>query len=224
MSNGQIMPLNIKRLRSSKRIKLRIDRGGKAAVISAPLSCTQKAALNFANENKNWIEAQISKSPKRIEFAIGNFIPLYGALTRLEIAPPRSKPQLETGVLFIPTKPENFDVKTKIILKKMAQEAASAHIQGLEPLLLKKATKIRITDTKSRWGSCASNGVVSLCWRLILAPPEVFQYVIAHEMAHLKEMNHSAKFWAEVARLYPDYKKHYKWLKQNGAALHGIGQ
>ncbi|MDB2415501.1 M48 family metallopeptidase, partial [Rickettsiales bacterium] len=77
-----------------------------------------------------------------------------------------------------------------------------------------------IKDTKSRWGSCSSNGNLSFCWKLVLAPEEVFKYVIAHEVSHLKHMNHSPEFWKQVQSLMPNYKTHCKWLKLNGHNLH----
>jgi hypothetical protein len=81
-------------------------------------------------------------------------------------------------------------------------------------------TRITLRDTRSRWGSCASSGALSYSWRLIMAPPEVLDYVAAHEVAHLAEMNHSAAYWAGVARLLPGYEAPRQWLRAHGAGLH----
>ena len=79
--------------------------------------------------------------------------------------------------------------------------------------------KITIKDTKSRWGSCSYQGNLNFCWRLILAPEEVLDYIVVHELCHRLEMNHSARFWAEVKRVLPEYEKSKEWLKENGLAL-----
>lgn len=79
--------------------------------------------------------------------------------------------------------------------------------------------KITIKDTKSRWGSCSYQGNLNFCWRLILAPEEVLDYIVVHELCHRFEMNHSARFWAEVKRVLPEYEKSKEWLKENGLAL-----
>ncbi|MEM9723898.1 MAG: M48 family metallopeptidase, partial [Pseudomonadota bacterium] len=81
-------------------------------------------------------------------------------------------------------------------------------------------SKVSIRDTRSRWGSCSSAGALSFSWRLVMAPPRVLDYVAAHEVAHLREMNHSARFWAVVDGLKPDWRKDRAWLRAHGAGLH----
>jgi predicted metal-dependent hydrolase len=84
----------------------------------------------------------------------------------------------------------------------------------------RRYTRLTLRDTRSRWGSCSATGALSYSWRLILAPPRVLDYVAAHEVAHLAQMNHSPAFWAEVARLMPDYESPRAWLRREGSALH----
>lgn len=227
LDNGREILLHFKKLKQSKRMRLRIGKDGKSVIVTMPQKQSHKAAHQFAQSANDWILKNIEKSPEAISFNLGGDIPVLGKKTILKIAPPRSKmifiKDEGAQVLIIPSKPENFPEKTKSTLKKLALEAAQTHLKILEPKLLKGPNKIRITDTKSRWGSCSHDGTISLCWRLILASPDVFHYVIAHELAHLKEMNHSPNFWNEVARLFPNYKIHQKWLKQNGPMLHRIG-
>lgn len=227
LNNGHEIIVHFKKLKQSKHMKLRIGKDGKSIIITMPLKQSYKNAHQFALNANDWIIQNLEKAPCGKSFQINGDIPIFGKKTILKIAPPRTKMALVKNeneqVLIIPSKPENFSEKTKSSLKKLAFEAAQTHLQIFEPKLSKNPNKIRITDTKSRWGSCSYDGTISLCWRLVLASPDVFHYVIAHELAHLKEMNHSPNFWAEVARLFPDYKIHQKWLKQNGAMLHRIG-
>ena len=84
----------------------------------------------------------------------------------------------------------------------------------------KRIAALSFRDTRSRWGSCSSAGRISLSWRLAMAPREVQDYVALHEVAHLAEMNHSARFWAVMARLMPDYETHRAWLREQGRSLH----
>ncbi|MEO0818259.1 MAG: SprT family zinc-dependent metalloprotease, partial [Pseudomonadota bacterium] len=86
-----------------------------------------------------------------------------------------------------------------------------------------EARRIAVKDTRSRWGSCTSDGRLSFSWRLVCAPPEVLDYVAAHECAHLLEMNHSDRFWAHVERICPDWKHHRTWLRTHGRDLHAVG-
>lgn len=227
LENGFEILVHFKKLKQSKRMRLRIGKDGKSVIVTLPLKQSIKNALQFAKSANDWILKNLEKSPQSISFQIDGDIPIFGKKTILKIAPPRTKMALvkneDEQILIIPSKPENFSEKTKSALKKLAMEAALTHIKILDSKLLKSPNKIRITDTKSRWGSCSHDGIISLCWRLIFAPPDIFHYVIAHELAHLKEMNHSPNFWAEVARLFPNYKIHQKWLKQNGPMLHRIG-
>lgn len=238
--------MKLKPMAQSRRLKLRIEKGTNAVLVTMPINCPQGVALKFVRDTEGWIESQLAKQSQKIEFIAGGSIPIFGIKTRLEIAPPRGKmvllrnpspptalhavpPPRERGgiaevqTLIIPSKPENFSEKTKSALKKLALEAANTHLKILEPKMEKRFSKIRITDTKSRWGSCSHDAVISLCWRLVMAPPDVFHYVIAHEIAHLREMNHSVKFWRECERLMPGYKNHRAWLKKNGTMLHNIG-
>jgi predicted metal-dependent hydrolase len=108
-------------------------------------------------------------------------------------------------------------------LRKRAAEAIRARVDSHCESLGLSCRRIGVRDQKSRWGSCSSNGNLSFSWRLIMAPPHVLDYVAAHEVAHLREMNHSPRFWALVRRAVPEYEKAQGWLKANGQELHCYG-
>ncbi len=86
-----------------------------------------------------------------------------------------------------------------------------------------RPVRLQVKELRSRWGSCSADGVLSFSWRLILAPPFVLDYLAAHEVAHLKEMNHSRRFWAHVRRCMPEYDRGRRWLHEHGCALHAVG-
>jgi predicted metal-dependent hydrolase len=104
-------------------------------------------------------------------------------------------------------------------LAERATQLISERVKYFAPLVGVTYGRIIIRNQKSRWGSCSVKGNLNFNVGLLLAPPEVLDYVVVHELCHRKEMNHSPKFWAEVSKLIPDYKQHEKWLKDNGRAI-----
>jgi predicted metal-dependent hydrolase len=106
------------------------------------------------------------------------------------------------------------------VLKALARDRLTEASDRHAAALGRRYTRLTLRDTRSRWGSCSSAGALMYSWRLILAPPEVLDYVAAHEVAHLAQMNHSPAFWAEVARLCPSYPTHRTWLRRSGDTLH----
>lgn len=109
------------------------------------------------------------------------------------------------------------------IYKKKAKEQIQKRVEYYSAFIPEstKINRIMVKEQKKRWGSCSSKGNLNFNWRLILAPPEVLDYVVVHEMCHLKYMNHSKEFWCEVERILPDYKERRKWLKEKGTSLEG---
>jgi predicted metal-dependent hydrolase len=107
----------------------------------------------------------------------------------------------------------------EVWFRKAARAVLHERVRTLNAPVGYAWSRIRIADQSTRWGSCSTRGTLSFNWRLLMAPPEVLDYVVIHELAHLKEMNHSAKFWALVEAQCPNYKAHVKWLKDHGATL-----
>ena len=103
--------------------------------------------------------------------------------------------------------------------KKAASDFFPLRVQHFEKIMGVHHKKIAIRDQKTRWGSCSSSGTLSFNWRLIMAPPEVLDYVVVHELAHFTHMDHSKAFWATVESVPPDYEKHRKWLNEHGQEL-----
>jgi len=133
------------------------------------------------------------------------------------------KQVLDEQCLLVPGDPDLIQRKVVQFLKKEARKELNLAVDHCARNLGVRPNSIRITDTTSRWGSCSTTRTLSFSWRIIMAPPEILFYLAAHEVAHLREMNHSPQFWSHVRDLCPDMEAHKAWLRTNGASLHAIG-
>ena len=142
----------------------------------------------------------------------------------LPVATPAAAPvraaRIEGAQLLVPADPARLRPGLTAFLRLLARQRLQAASDRHAAALGRSFTRLTLRDTRSRWGSCTADGGLMYSWRLILAPAEVLDYVAAHEVAHLAEMNHSPAFWATVARLMPGYAPHRAWLKRHGADLH----
>ena len=151
----------------------------------------------------------------------GTAIPLEGAEVLLTAGAVR-RPTREGSVLLLPPDPDKVAARTLAYLKAAARDRLAVACDRHAAALGRPYGRLTLRDTRSRWGSCSSRGDLMFSWRLIMAPSEILDYVAAHEVAHLDEMNHSDAFWAVCARLYPDYKAARRWLRNNGSELHRL--
>ena len=216
----------------AKRLILRIDSKKGEAVAVAPSKKKLGEAAAFAKSKIHWIAAQLDKTTQdTLHFQDGAIIPLRGVPCQLTTSGSGRLPKLVENTdtpeapltLHLPGAPENLPARALRYFKKAAKDDLSKAVAFHAERLNVKPARISIKDTRSRWGSCSHAGNLSFSWRLILADPYVLDYVAAHEVAHLKEMNHSPAFWAEVERTYPDWKPARNWLRTHGARLHAIG-
>ncbi len=220
------------RLRANPRaqrylLRLPADRSG--PVLTVPKGGNLARAEHFARQHIDWLVARLQDRPDHVTFRPGDIVPLRGE--DHEIIPTgKLRGLISRGIspdgtpaLFVPGAGDHIPRKVTTWLKAQARadltERSEFHAKAIDS----KIAAISIRDTKSRWGSCASNGRLSFSWRLILAPPEILDYVAAHEVAHLREMNHSARFWRLCEQLAPQTPQARVWLKENGLHLHGYG-
>ena len=224
--NGSEVTVRLEVNDRARRLILRLDERAREAVAVAPTRRKLSEAASFASERVDWIAARLSELPHHISFADGAEFPLRGRNCRISLQGKSRRPQLIRGLpdeLCCPGDPETLQRRVVRFLKSEARrditEAVERHCQTLGVT----AAKISIKDTRSRWGSCTSDGRLSFSWRLVLAPPEILDYVAAHECAHLIEMNHSSAFWAQVAKCCPNWKKDRGWLRRHGRELHAVG-
>ena len=127
---------------------------------------------------------------------------------------------LHEDALSVPGKPEQVGTRVQAFLKQMARDRLAGASDRYADTLGLPYTRLTLRDTRSRWGSCTSDGALMYSWRLILCPPEVLNYVAAHEVSHLAEMNHSSAFWNTVTQIHGPYTEPRAWLRKNGSALH----
>lgn len=225
-SSGRSVQVRLEVNTRARRVLLRVDPKQREGVAVAPRSRDLQAAAAFARERADWLDAQMSHLPLPRPLADGAVVPLRGMPCRLSLGGPGRTARLSVGeetVLSAPGDPDTFAQRIVRYLRKAALSDLGDAVDRHCATLGVAARRVSVKDTRSRWGSCTADGRLAFSWRLVLAPPEVLDYVAAHECAHLLEMNHSERFWGHVARCRPDWKVQRDWLRQHGASLHAVG-
>ena len=212
----------------ARRYLLRLPADSTGPVLIIPRGGSLETALDFATRNRGWLEGQLAARPAATPFAAGADVPVRGKMHRI-MASGRLRGVVTAAdgpdgpVLLVPGDESHISRKVTDWLRKEARADLAAAVDRHSATIGRRASAISLRDTRSRWGSCAANGRLSFSWRLILAPPEILDYVAAHEVAHLVEMNHSDRFWAVCRRLAPQTPTARLWLREHGASLHTFG-
>lgn len=221
---GQAMSVPVQRNKRARQITIHIDASIGGAKIVMPVYAALSDARNAMMDNEEWLLDRLSKLPPRVPFNDGSVIPFGGRDHRIRHVPGRrGVVQCIDGEIWVFGQPEHLSRRVTDWLKEEAK-------QKISPLCLEKAERagrrvrrVVVRSQRSRWGSCGSNGHLSFNWRLILAPEAVLDYVVAHEVGHLIEMNHSPAFWRAVRNLTPHTKYGRDWLNRNGQTLYRYG-
>ena len=225
--SGRAVPLRVRRHRRARRIVLRVDGARDEAVLTIPWRVSVREGLAFANTRRDWVAARLARLPPRVPFGPGAILPIRGEPHRIEHVADsprkRSVITVENGVILVSGKPEHLARRLSDWLRAEAKRT-------LAPVVREKAARLGVAvghivarDTRTLWGSCSAKGDVSLCWRLVLAPPFVADYVCAHEVAHLKIRGHGARFWRLVEELAEDMDAARHWLAREGESLQRYG-
>jgi predicted metal-dependent hydrolase len=220
LSGTPPVDITLRRSARARRFSLRVSRLDGRVTLSVPLRAQESEAMAFARAQEDWIRTTLSRMPSQAGVGIGTILPVEGRLLTLTPATGRA-PRIEGDSLLVPGDPAQAGVRAGAFLKLMARDRLSAASDRYATIVGRPVTRISLRDTRSRWGSCAHDGALMYSWRLIMAPPSVLDYVAAHEVAHLVEMNHSAAFWDVVTRLCPHWKQERGWLHEQGQELHG---
>lgn len=220
------VPVRLRRNRQARRYTLRIQTATREVVLTMPQRGSIAAARAFAQQHAAWIATRLDRLPDVIAFAPDGRVPLRGVDHRIVHRPDRrgiafvaigasGEPELH-----VPGQAPHLGRRVRDFLKKEAARDLDAASRRYAALLNVTVSRISLRDQASRWGSCSSTGRLCYSWRLIMAPSFVLDYLAAHEVAHLVELNHSSRFWATVHRICPDADRAKAWLNTQGAALH----
>ncbi|MEZ5872971.1 MAG: SprT family zinc-dependent metalloprotease [Nitratireductor sp.] len=227
IADGAALPVSVVESPRARRLTLRIVPGGRALKVTIPPHVSESQVDQFIARNQNWIASRIARIPEPVEADSGAVIPYLGLDHRI-IHLDRLRGVVEARevagepALLVPGEPSRVTGKLATFLKTQAREQLNLAVDRHSRALGVRAKSVRITDTTSRWGSCSTTRTLSFSWRIIMAPPEVLDYLAAHEVAHLREMNHSQAFWDHVRAICPNMERHKSWLRRNGARLHSI--
>lgn len=223
---GQLLPVEVRENPRAKRFTLRLNKSGDGLTITVPPGAPRAPVESFLARHRSWVVAQQMKRPAQSQPHNGCPIPIRGQSHRIVHQTGRGTTHTrlacpgETPTLHVFGEPAHLPRRVADFLKRQAREDMDRLSRNHASSLGTKPSRIVMRDTTSRWGSCSSTGTLSYSWRIVMAPPEVIDYLAAHEVSHLREMNHGPRFWALVEQLCPDYKEHRQWLRVHGQTLH----
>lgn len=216
------LQVRLRRSARARRISLRVSRIDGGITLTLPPCTPQRQGERFLAERADWVRAALSGVDEAVRVAPDMALPVEGRSITITRGTTRGI-RLEGDRLILPPAGRPGALVANW-LKLRARERILPEIERLAEMLGRAARRppgsLRLADPRGRWGSCAASGNLMLSWRLMLAPPKVLDYVVAHEVAHLAQMNHSPAFWATVAHLMPDHAQHRTWLRTHGAGLH----
>lgn len=224
---GRLMPLTIRQHERATRITLRIEPGGRSLKMTIPRGLAAREVNAFLDRHQGWLLTKLAKFPEDAGLRSGSAILLRGVRHRIEHT---GRLRGLTEAVLVDGEPvirvsgleEHLGRRLADFLKKEARRELEALVDAHAYRVRRPVNSISMKDTRSRWGSCSVDGNLSFSWRIVMAPPLVIDYLAAHEVAHLREMNHGPRFWALCRKLCPDMDEAKAWLKRHGSHLHAI--
>jgi predicted metal-dependent hydrolase len=219
-------PARVEWRRSSRarRVSLRIDPAEGAVVVTLPARASRKAGMALLMGHADWVSNRLAALPEAVAFGDGAMVPICGVPHRI-----RHDPAMKGGAflldqeLHVAGAAEFLSRRVRDFLRQEAGRRLSALVNAKAAVIGIRPRRVTMKDTTSRWGSCAPDRSLALSWRLVMAPPFVQDYVVAHEVAHLRHMNHGPQFWSLVDELTPHTRAAIPWLRAEGARLLRIG-
>jgi predicted metal-dependent hydrolase len=206
------------------RVSLRIDPRGGAVVVTLPPRAGRRAGLALLTAHAAWVSDRLAALPAAVTFCDGSSVPIGGVPHRICHVPGgQGGAWLADGALHVTGGAEFLARRIGDFLRAEARRRLSLLVAQKAAAAGLTVRRLTIKDTRTRWGSCTADGALSFSWRLLMAPEFVQDYVAAHEVAHLQQMNHGPRFWALVGRLTPHTQPAIAWLQREGAALLRVG-
>jgi predicted metal-dependent hydrolase len=213
--------LTFRRNAQCRRMVLRLTPDGSGVVMTLPPRASEASAMRFAESSKDWIAKTMDARAPVVSLSDGQSVLYRGELHAIKaIGGKRGVVAIESKDIVVPGDaahvPRRLQDWLKVQAKRELIQASHFYAAAMDV----KFQRLTLRDQHTRWGSCSSGGDLSYSWRLILAPPHVLDYVAAHEVAHLKEMNHGPRFWRLVLAHCKSAKESRNWLRLNGRELH----
>lgn len=212
---------------TAKRLALRLDGRARRVNLVIPKRASLKKAYEFAELNSAWIKDKIDGLPHPVPYLNGTKLPIMGINRTLRIVKSAGKTtqiQLTEDELIVSSPHDDVAPRIGRYLRNLALEKLGELAAIKASQLNRKLTKFVVRDMKSRWGSCSTDGRMTLSWRLIFAPMESIDYVIAHETAHLTHGDHGKRFWDLCEKLSTDFAVGHEWMQKNGVSLGRYGE
>lgn len=223
LPNGPV-PVTWRRSARARRITLRIEPRGGGVIVTVPSRASAAAAKSVLLTHRDWVADRVSRLPGAVSLGEGARVPIHGKPHAIVHRPGlRRGVSIEGAELQVAGAPEFLARRVLDFLRAHARQTLGrlAHAKAASAGLCIR--RVVVKDTSSRWGSCSAERALMFSWRLIMAPPEVQDYVVGHEVAHLRHMDHSPQFWALVAQLTPHRRFATAWLAAHGAGLMRVG-
>ncbi len=209
----------------ARRVSLRVDPTSGGVVVTLPTRASRASGLALLRSHASWIASRLDALPGHIRFAAGAVVPICGEphLVRHEPGARGGVWIGADGALVVSGGAEFLARRMGDFLRAEARRRLAETVDRIGRPAALLPRRVTIKDTRTRWGSCSASGVVMFAWRLVMAPPEVQHYVAAHELAHLRHMDHGPTFWSLVEALTPHRRTAENWLHVHGTALLRIG-
>ncbi len=223
------LDLLVRRSPRARRISLRASQATGDIVLTMPRGTPLETALRFARTQSGWIAERLARMPQRIPFSDGAVIPFRDTPHRIvhwsRVRGPTEVSADAQGapIIAVAGEPEFVAKRVREFMQRQARRDLATAVTHYAGLVQRRAGRLTLRDTRSRWGSCTARGDLSFSWRLIMAPAQVLDYLAAHEVAHLVEMNHSARYWRLLREICPHTDQAEAWLKRHAADLHRYG-
>jgi predicted metal-dependent hydrolase len=207
----------LRRNARARRFSLRVSRSDGRVSLSLPAWAPEDEALAFLHDRADWVRHHLERAPAPLQACVGAEIPVCG-VPRPVVAGTGRAARFVDGEIRVAPGPREGP-RLRALLTALARDRLARAVATHSQAIGRVPGRLTLRDPRSRWGSCSARGDLMFSWRLVMAPPAVLDYVAAHEVAHLAEMNHGPAFWAICRRLCPESDRHRRWLRTQGTQL-----
>jgi predicted metal-dependent hydrolase len=222
--HGTPVPLDVQWNTRARKLTITVDHTQRQVRLVLPRRVSLKEGIAFCRKNADWIQNRLAALPSRVPFAHGSLLPLLGEAHRIHHVPEaRRGVWREAGAVWVSGQAEFLERRVTAFLRELAEKTVGPMVRDKAQAVERRVGRVTLRESRTRWGSCSPSGDLSFCWRLIFAPAQVLDYVVAHEVAHLVHLNHSERFWKLCAQLTPEVQGPRRWLMRHGQTLWRYG-